>query len=187
MWRRKFSKTVPSIKMRFFNLLGGVSQLPFRKKSRNGQSLLVFAQQILLGHAKLLDQEKLYCGWLFFYPIIVLLKAEAVEAVYSGMKSVEKPFFYRFGNPFFGNSVGTRRLPSLNIPGDCVGWPSDSFLFPKLKEFLSGIGFSTGSDVKTAAKNWFNGQGSDFYPAGLNKLVLRSDKFLNRFGDYVEK
>ncbi|GBO29285.1 hypothetical protein AVEN_270201-1, partial [Araneus ventricosus] len=65
--------------MRFFNLLGIMSELPLRKKSRNGQSLLVFAQQILLGHAKLLDQEKLYCAWLFFYPIIVLLKAEAVE------------------------------------------------------------------------------------------------------------
>ncbi|GBN52535.1 hypothetical protein AVEN_87303-1 [Araneus ventricosus] len=43
------------------------------------------------------------------------------------------------------------------------------------------------NDVKTTAVNWLNGQGRDFYQAGLNKLVLRSDKCLNRFGDDVEK
>ncbi|GBM92616.1 hypothetical protein AVEN_160941-1 [Araneus ventricosus] len=52
---------------------------------------------------------------------------------------------------------------------------------------LSGTRFSSESDVKTAAENWFNGQGRDFYQDGLNKLVLRSDKCLNRFGEYVEK
>ncbi|GBL74527.1 hypothetical protein AVEN_235455-1 [Araneus ventricosus] len=57
----------------------------------------------------------------------------------------------------------------------------------KLKEHLSGIRFSSDSDVETAAENWLNGQGRDFYHAGLNKLVLRSDKRLNRFGDYEEK
>ncbi|GBL94753.1 hypothetical protein AVEN_244738-1 [Araneus ventricosus] len=39
---------------------------------------------------------------------------------------------------------------------------------------------------KTAAENWLNGQGHDFYQAELNKLVLLSDKCLNRFGDFVE-
>ncbi|GBN83668.1 hypothetical protein AVEN_109361-1 [Araneus ventricosus] len=47
--------------------------------------------------------------------------------------------------------------------------------------------FSSNSDVKTAAEDWFNGQGRDFYQAGLNKLVLSSDKCLNRFGDYAKK
>ncbi|GBL84128.1 hypothetical protein AVEN_118546-1 [Araneus ventricosus] len=42
-------------------------------------------------------------------------------------------------------------------------------------------------DVKTVTENWLNRQERDFYQAGLNKLVLRSDKCLNRFGDYVEK
>ncbi|GBM38381.1 hypothetical protein AVEN_254290-1 [Araneus ventricosus] len=42
-------------------------------------------------------------------------------------------------------------------------------------------------DVKTAAENWLNGQCRDFYQAELNKLVLRSDKCLNRFDDYVGK
>ncbi|GBM47677.1 hypothetical protein AVEN_171790-1 [Araneus ventricosus] len=61
-------------------------------------------------------------------------------------------------------------------------WPSDHFLFSKLKEHLSGTRFSSDSAVKTGAKNWLNGQGCDFYQDGLTKLVLLSDKCLNRFG-----
>ncbi|GFW81178.1 hypothetical protein TNCV_4805461 [Trichonephila clavipes] len=34
--------------------------------------------------------------------------------------------------------------------------------------------------VKTSEETWFNGQGPDFYQDGLSKLVLRSDKCLNR-------
>ncbi|GBL86506.1 hypothetical protein AVEN_194771-1 [Araneus ventricosus] len=52
---------------------------------------------------------------------------------------------------------------------------------------LSGTRFFSNNDVKTAAENWLDGQGRDFYQDGLNKLALRSDKCLNRFGDYVEK
>ncbi|GBO27355.1 hypothetical protein AVEN_122964-1 [Araneus ventricosus] len=81
--------------------------------------------------------------------------------------------------------------PSLNMPGRLRRmaslWTSDYFLFPKLKEYLSGTRFSSDSDVKIADENWLNGQGRDLYQAGLNKLVLHSDNCLNRFGDYVEK
>ncbi|GBN02537.1 hypothetical protein AVEN_252-1 [Araneus ventricosus] len=48
---------------------------------------------------------------------------------------------------------------------------------------LSRTRFSSNSDVKTAADNWLNGQGHDFYQAGLNMLVLR----LSIFGDYEGK
>ncbi|CAL1271375.1 unnamed protein product [Larinioides sclopetarius] len=64
-------------------------------------------QQLLLAHAKLLDQEKLYCLWLFFHPMIVLAKAEAVEAVFGPSGTYEKPSFYQWMNPFFGNGVLT--------------------------------------------------------------------------------
>ncbi|GBL92921.1 hypothetical protein AVEN_54577-1 [Araneus ventricosus] len=81
--------------------------------------------------------------------------------------------------------------PSLNVPGRlrriASRWPSDYFPFPKLKEYLSETRFSSDNDVKKAADNWLNGQGRDFYQAGLNKFVLLSDKSPNRFGDYVEK
>ncbi|GBM93662.1 hypothetical protein AVEN_132446-1 [Araneus ventricosus] len=48
---------------------------------------------------------------------------------------------------------------------------------------LSRTRFSSESDVKIVVENWLSGQ--DVISA--NKLVLRSDKCLNRFGDYVEK
>ncbi|GBM86806.1 hypothetical protein AVEN_259961-1 [Araneus ventricosus] len=51
---------------------------------------------------------------------------------------------------------------------------------------LSGTRFSSNSDVKTAAENLLNGQGRVSNEAWLNKLVLRSDKCLNGFGDYME-
>ncbi|GBN62132.1 hypothetical protein AVEN_188459-2 [Araneus ventricosus] len=79
------------------------------RRFQQGEWGVKVAQQILLGHAKLLEQEKLYCEWLFFYPVVVLSKAGAVEAVYSGMKSIEKSFFYRFGNLFVGNGAITRQ------------------------------------------------------------------------------
>ncbi|GBN38562.1 hypothetical protein AVEN_9047-1 [Araneus ventricosus] len=47
--------------------------------------------------------------------------------------------------------------------------------------------FSSNSDMKTAAEKWLNGQGRDFYQAGLIRLVLCSDNCLNRFDDYVLK
>ncbi|GBN24888.1 hypothetical protein AVEN_227197-1 [Araneus ventricosus] len=61
-------------------------------------------------------------------------------------------------------------------------------LAPNLgSKHLSGTRFSSESDLKAAAENWLNGQGRRFYQAGLNKLVLCSDKCINRLGDYVEK
>ncbi|GBL81528.1 hypothetical protein AVEN_143778-1 [Araneus ventricosus] len=81
--------------------------------------------------------------------------------------------------------------PSLNMPGRirrmASRWSSDYFLFPKVKEHLCVIRLSSDSDVKTVAENWLNGKGCNFCQAELHKLVLRSDKCLNIFGDYVEK
>ncbi|GBM64108.1 hypothetical protein AVEN_173262-1 [Araneus ventricosus] len=57
-------------------------------------------------------------------------------------------------------------------------------LAPNLgSKHLSGKRFSSNSDVKAAAENRLSGQVRDFYLAGLNKLVLHSDKCLNRFVD----
>ncbi|GBO19805.1 hypothetical protein AVEN_247369-1 [Araneus ventricosus] len=66
--------------------------------------------------------------------------------------------------------------------------PCSPDLTPNLgSKHLSGTRFSSDSEVKTAAENWLKGQGRDFYQSRLNKLVLRSDKCLNRFGNNVEK
>ncbi|GBO05282.1 hypothetical protein AVEN_198595-1 [Araneus ventricosus] len=66
--------------------------------------------------------------------------------------------------------------------------PYSPDLAPNLSsKHLSGRKLSSDSDERTPVENWFNVHGRDFYQAGLNKLVQRSDKCLNRFGDYVEK
>ncbi|GFW98809.1 hypothetical protein TNCV_2837701 [Trichonephila clavipes] len=41
--------------------------------------------------------------------------------------------------------------------------------------------------AKASAETWLNGQGPDFYQDGLNKLILRSDKCLNRLDDRVSQ
>jgi hypothetical protein len=47
--------------------------------------------------------------------------------------------------------------------------------------------FASDGDVKTAVMRWSKLQGTDFYEAGINKLVPRLDKCLNLVGGYVEK
>ncbi|GBM68399.1 hypothetical protein AVEN_86456-1 [Araneus ventricosus] len=66
----------------------------------------------------------------------------------------------------------------------CSHLPYNPDLAPNLfSKLLSG----TNSDVKTAAENCLKEKGREFYQTGLNELILRSDKCLNRFGDYLEK
>jgi hypothetical protein len=40
--------------------------------------------------------------------------------------------------------------------------------------------------LKRTVKDWFNGLATDFYDAGIQKLVTRNDKCLNIHGDYVK-
>ncbi|GBN60450.1 hypothetical protein AVEN_205638-1 [Araneus ventricosus] len=66
--------------------------------------------------------------------------------------------------------------------------PYRSDFAPNLySKILSGTRFSSDSDMKTAAENRLYGQIHHFYQSRLNKLVLRSDKSLNKSDDYVEK
>ncbi|GBL77015.1 hypothetical protein AVEN_12669-1 [Araneus ventricosus] len=72
--------------------------------------------------------------------------------------------------------------PSLNIPRRLrritSQWPNDYFLFPKLKEHLSGTMFSSESDAKTVAENWLNGASrvkqTTLLPGCRSGLIVRS-------------
>ncbi|GBO16464.1 Glucose dehydrogenase [FAD, quinone] [Araneus ventricosus] len=64
-------------------------------------------------------------------------------------------------------ALSCRRMTSLlNMPERLCRmasqWPSDYFLFPKLKEYLSGITFSSDRNVRTDAENKLNGQRPNF-------------------------
>jgi hypothetical protein len=64
---------------------------------------------------------------------------------------------------------------------------SDFHLFPALKDHLPGHKFASNDGVKTAFMRWLKSQGTEFYKAGINKLVPQLDKCLNLGGDYVVK
>jgi hypothetical protein len=56
---------------------------------------------------------------------------------------------------------------------------SDFHLLPALKDHLSGHRFANGDDVETAVMRLLKSQVTEFYEAGINKLVPRVDRCLS--------
>ena len=65
--------------------------------------------------------------------------------------------------------------------------PSDYHLFGPLKQHLRGKHFRNDDEVKEAASEWLCSQPSEFYAEGIDKLIDRWDKCVQKEGDYVEK
>lgn len=64
--------------------------------------------------------------------------------------------------------------------------PSDYHLFPGLKKQLKGRHFSSDAEVIAAAETWLDGQLSEFFLSGLQKLEQRAKKCIELRGEYVE-
>ena len=64
--------------------------------------------------------------------------------------------------------------------------PSDFHLFPGLKKQLNFRHFSSDAEVIAAAETWLDGQHSDFFFSGLQKLEKRAKKFIELRGECVE-
>ena len=65
--------------------------------------------------------------------------------------------------------------------------PSDYHLFPGLKKKqLKGRHFSYDAEVIAAAETWLNGQHSEYFVSGLQKLEQRAKKFIELRGECVE-
>ena len=64
--------------------------------------------------------------------------------------------------------------------------PSDYHLFPGLQKQLKGRHFSSDAEVIAAAETWLDGQHSDFFLSGLQKLEQRVKKRVEFRGEYVE-
>jgi hypothetical protein len=56
-----------------------------------------------------------------------------------------------------------------------------------LKEHLSRKRFASDQEVENETRNWLTNLNANFYAEGTLKLVSHWDKYLNLFGDYVEK
>jgi histone-lysine N-methyltransferase SETMAR len=65
--------------------------------------------------------------------------------------------------------------------------PTDSHLFPKLKEDLKGQKLSSDEEAKAAVRQWFPENEKDFFKNGIQKLVEWWQKCIEVGGDYVEK
>ena len=64
--------------------------------------------------------------------------------------------------------------------------PSGYHLFPGLKKQLKGRHFSSDAEVIAAVESWLNGQLSEFFLSGLQKLEQRAKKCIELHGEYVE-
>ena len=64
--------------------------------------------------------------------------------------------------------------------------PSDYNLFPGLKKQLKGHHFSSNAEVISAAEIWLDGQHSEFFLSGLQKLEQRTKKCIELHGEYAE-
>jgi histone-lysine N-methyltransferase SETMAR len=83
------------------------------------------------------------------------------------------------------NSWGWEILPHPSYSPDFT--PSDFHLvFPKMKKHLRGQRFHSNEDVQNEVKKCYVPRTFFFYE-GLDKLIYRFDKCLNRLGDYVGK
>jgi len=60
--------------------------------------------------------------------------------------------------------------------------PSDYHLFPGLKKQLKSSHFSSDAEIIPAAETWLDGQYSDFFLSGLQKLEQRSKKSTELIG-----
>jgi len=64
--------------------------------------------------------------------------------------------------------------------------PSDYHRVPGLKKQLKYRHFSSDTEVITAADTWLDGQHSDFFLSGLQKLEQRAKKCIELHGEYAE-
>jgi len=64
--------------------------------------------------------------------------------------------------------------------------PSDCHLFPGLKKQWKGRHFSSDVDVIAATETWLDGQPSEFFLSGLQKLEQRAKRCIELHWEYVE-
>ena len=64
--------------------------------------------------------------------------------------------------------------------------PSDYHLFSGLKKQMKGRHFWSDAAVIAAAETWLDGQYSEFFLSGLQKLEQRAKKYIELREEYVE-
>lgn len=65
--------------------------------------------------------------------------------------------------------------------------PCDFHVFGPMKEALAKRRYFTNEEVQIVTQEWLSDVGRDFFNKGIEKLVSRYDKCLNKLGDFIEK
>ena len=65
--------------------------------------------------------------------------------------------------------------------------PSDFFLFPDLKKFLSGKRYASNQEAIDAVNSYFSSLEEDYFRHGIELLEKRWTKCIELEGDYIEK
>ena len=80
--------------------------------------------------------------------------------------------------------LGSQRLDHWPYSPDLAS--SDYHLFPGLKKQLKGRHFSSDAEVNASAETLLDGQPSELFLSGLQKLEQRAKKCIEVRGEYVE-
>jgi hypothetical protein len=81
-----------------------------------------------------------------------------------------------------GHNVKDIRKNMFPVYGKCLSRKAVHSLVDK-----HGKSFADDEEIETEVRKWLRQQSKDFYAAGFDALVNRSDKCINVGGGYVEK
>jgi len=106
---------------------------------------------------------------------------------------VTKGILFLHNNALAHQAFATRKklaylgFHCLDHPHCCLDLaPSDYHVFPGLRKQLKGRHFSSDTEVVVAAETWLDGQPSEFFLSGLQKLEQWAKKCIELNGEYVE-
>ncbi|GBM88231.1 Cytochrome P450 4V2 [Araneus ventricosus] len=133
LFRRKYNYLWPGTKFGFIDIFGNLSDFPWTEHGRNGFSFNVFLLQITSGHGQLFKDKPLYSFWVSYVPFIITYKAEAVEALISGTKYMEKGWTYMWLHPWLGTGLLTSHGSKWKSRRKLL---TPSFHFEILKDFI---------------------------------------------------
>ena len=105
----------------------------------------------------------------------------------------KKKVFHRDNAPAHKSVLAMEKLRDLHYellehpPYSPDLTPSDFYLFPKLKLFLAGQGFSSNQEAIAAEEGYFADLTKNHYRDGRMALEHRWNKCISPKGDYVKK
>ncbi|GBM99130.1 Cytochrome P450 4V2 [Araneus ventricosus] len=110
-----------------------LNDIPTKLHGKIGLPFNVSLLQTIGGYGRLFRKEKLFCFWISYIPFVFLLNAEAVEALISGTKNMEKTWSYKWLHPWLGTGLLTSHGSKWKSRRKLL---TASFHFDILKDFL---------------------------------------------------